>query len=94
MKIKSLKVTDYKPIKHLSIENLGNTVIIAGANGSGKTRFKEAIIQTLQGKALMDMTIEATRTEEEDEKYFVGQTLVISRKTGSHLCCLIFVLIV
>lgn len=78
MKITSLTITDYKPIKHLSIENLGDTVIIAGANGSGKTRLKEAIIQTLQGKALVDMTIEATRTEEEG-KYFAGKTLLIRK---------------
>lgn len=79
MKIKYLKITDYSPIINLSIDNLGNTVIIAGANGSGKTRLKDAIVKTLQGNALMDMTIEATRPEEEDEKYFSGRTLEVKK---------------
>lgn len=79
MKIKSLKITDYKPIKNLGIDNLGSTVIIAGANGSGKTRLKQAIVQTLQGQAVMDMTIEATRSQEKDNKYFSGKTIEIKK---------------
>lgn len=70
VRIKSIHIRDFKPIKNLSIQNLGNTVIIAGANGSGKTRLKQAIVTTLQGSPVMDMTIEATRSEEEDSKYF------------------------
>lgn len=65
MKIKSLKTTDYQPIKNLELDNLGNIVIIAGANGTGKTRLKQAIIQTL-GEAsspVMDLTLVATRPE-------------------------------
>ncbi len=38
MKIKSLKKIDYKPVKHLFIDDLGSTIIIADVNGSGKTR--------------------------------------------------------
>lgn len=36
MKIISIEITDFPPIKNLKLENLGNTVIIAGANGSEK----------------------------------------------------------
>ncbi|RYX99399.1 ATP-binding protein, partial [bacterium] len=79
MKIVSFEINDYNPIKHLHLENLGNTVIIAGANGSGKTRLKQSIVQTLQGQSLIDMTIGATRKEERDEKYFNGDTLQIKR---------------
>lgn len=79
MKIKAIGLKDYAPIKNLRIEKMGNTIVIAGANGSGKTRLKEAIVSTMQGKALMDMTIEATRPEEEDEKYFGGRTLEITK---------------
>jgi len=85
MKIKSLKITDYKPIKNLGIDNLGSTVIIAGANGSGKTRLKQAIVQTLQGQAVMDMTIEATRSQEEDNKYFSGKTIEIKRGVSNSI---------
>lgn len=70
MKIKSLKITDYKPIKNVEIKDLGEVVIIAGANGAGKTRLKQAIVQTIQGSPIMDLTIQASRKEEEDVKYF------------------------
>ncbi len=70
MKIKNLKLVNFKPIKNIELNDLGSTVIIAGANGAGKTRLKEAIVNTLQGNPLMDMTIEATRQEEVDVKYF------------------------
>lgn len=64
---------------------MGNTVIIAGANGSGKTRLKEAIVKTLQGKALMDMTIASTRKEEEDKKYFGGNKLEVKKGVDNPL---------
>lgn len=65
MKIQSLEIKDFSPIKNLKIDNLGGVVIIAGANGSGKTRLKSAITQTLQGGAQMSLVVGATRDEEE-----------------------------
>ena len=79
MKITALEIKDYPPIKNLKMENLGSIVIIAGANGSGKTRLKEAIIQTLQGNSVMDMTIGATRPEEQDAKYFGSKILEVKQ---------------
>lgn len=79
MKIESIDLVDYKPIKRLKISNLGSTIVIAGANGSGKTRLKEAIVQTIKGSPLMDMTIVATREEEKDEKYFNGNWIEIKK---------------
>ena len=70
---------DFMPIKNLSLSKLGSTVVIAGANGSGKTRLKLAIVQTLQGNPLMDMTIIATRDEEKEEKYFNGNKIEVKR---------------
>lgn len=46
MKIQALKISDYSPIKNFEIDNLGNIVIIAGTNGSGKSRLMQAIINT------------------------------------------------
>lgn len=77
MKIQSLEITNYSPIKSLKIENLGYIVIIAGANGSGKTRLKEAITQTLQGNPQMSLTIEATR---EEEKNAFGGDLITAQQ--------------
>ena len=64
MRIKSLWIKEYPPIKNLSMGELGDIVIIAGANGSGKTRLKEAIVQTLQGNPQLSLDIEATKKEE------------------------------
>lgn len=66
MKIKSLEIKDYPPIKNLSLKDLGDIVIIAGANGSGKTRLKDAIVQTLQNGSHMTLEIISTRKEEEE----------------------------
>lgn len=85
MKIKSLKIIDFKPIKNIELNNLGDTVIIAGANGSGKTRLKQAIVQSLQGSPVMDMTIEASRIEEEDPKYFGGLHLEVKKGQPNQL---------
>lgn len=79
MRIKSFKITDFKPIKNIEMGNLGDILIIAGANGAGKTRLKQAIVQTLQGSPIMDMTIEATRKEEEEPKYFNGSTIEVKK---------------
>ena len=85
MKIKTLELTNYPPIKKLRIENMGNVVVIAGANGSGKTRLKQAIMSTIIGNAIMDMTIEATRPEEEEERYFQGKTLEIVKGVNNNI---------
>jgi len=74
-----MELTDYNPIKYLQINDMGNTIVIAGANGSGKTRLKDAIVATLQGNVLMNMVIESTRPEEEVEKYFNGKTININK---------------
>jgi len=79
MKIKSFQVTEYKPIKNIKIENLGEVVIIAGANGAGKTRLKQAIVATFQNNPLMDLTIQATRKEESGPKYFNGHMLELKK---------------
>ncbi|MES9989632.1 MAG: AAA family ATPase [Candidatus Thiodiazotropha endolucinida] len=79
MRISSITLRNYKPIKLLSISNLGNTVVIAGANGSGKTRLKQAIVQTLQGSPQMDITIHATREEEKDARYFNGDSIAVTQ---------------
>ncbi|MFD1015017.1 AAA family ATPase [Winogradskyella rapida] len=79
MRIKSFKITDFKPIKNIEMDNLGDIIIIAGANGAGKTRLKQAIVQTLQGSPIMDMTIEATRKEEVEPKYFNGSIIEVKK---------------
>lgn len=67
MKIESISAIDLPPIKHLDVDNLGTMIIIAGANGSGKTRFKEAIITALrspQNPSPISFVLASTRPEE------------------------------
>lgn len=81
MRIKSIKLTDHKPIKNIEIDNLGDVVIIAGANGAGKTRLKHAIVASIQENPIMDLTIEATRKEEADPKYFNAESINLTKAT-------------
>ena len=68
MRIDRISLKDYPPIKVFEVETSSNVVIIAGANGSGKTRLKDALVQTFQSPAgpKASLTISATRDEEED----------------------------
>ncbi len=73
MKITSLEINNFPPIKNFKIEDFGDVTIIAGANGSGKTRLKDAIVQTFQGGLQIGLTIKATRKEE--TKAFGGDSI-------------------
>ena len=83
MKIASIHLTDFSPIKNFHIEGLGNTVIIAGANGSGKTRLKQAIVSSIQSTPVMNMVIQSTRPEEEVDRYFNGTEVLIKKGVPS-----------
>lgn len=77
MKLTSLEITDYPPIKNLKIEDMGDVVIIAGANGSGKTRLKTALLETLQGSPQMSLTIKSSRNDETEA--FGGEYIQIQK---------------
>lgn len=79
MKISSLEIKDFPPIKNLKMDNLGDIVIIAGANGSGKSRLKDAIVSTLQGGNQMSLSLIATRDKEVED--FGANTLAIIQGT-------------
>ncbi len=66
MKITQLKAQNIPPINHFEVSKLGNVVIVAGANGSGKTRLKGAISNTFRSpnSPQVDVHISATRPEE------------------------------
>jgi ABC-type dipeptide/oligopeptide/nickel transport system ATPase component len=79
MKIKSIHAQDIPPIKNLSIENLGSVVIVAGANGSGKSNLKQAIINTFQNPTSpqVDLVIESTRDREEKDRWGSEQLNIV-----------------
>ncbi len=66
MRLQSFGVQNFAPIRNFEIDNLDSVVVIAGANGSGKTRLKEALIQTFRNHnhPNVSMTLKATRDRE------------------------------
>ena len=67
MRIDRISLKDHPPIKMFDVETSSNVVIIAGANGSGKTRLKEALVSTFRSpnNPLASLSISATRDKEE-----------------------------
>lgn len=67
MKLKSISAKNYPPLRDFKTEELGEIVVIAGANGSGKTRLKDAIIQSFRKpkSPQIEITIQATRKDQE-----------------------------
>jgi len=66
MRLKSLSIHNYPPLRQIDLDDLGDIVVIAGANGSGKSRLKEAITQIFRepGGAIGGCVVEATRPRE------------------------------
>ena len=66
MRITSLQANNIPPIRSFSADNLGGAVIIAGANGSGKSRLKDHIVACFQNpqQPNISLTVSATRPRE------------------------------
>lgn len=68
MRIDRISLKDHPPIKVFEVDISSNVVIIAGANGSGKTRLKDALVNTFRSpnSPQASLTISATRDKEEE----------------------------
>ncbi len=68
MRIKELHLKNWKVIREASFVELGNFVVIAGPNGVGKTKVKEAIVHIFQNRGNppdgSSVVLEATNEEE------------------------------
>lgn len=66
MRIQQLAAANLVPLRQVEFVDLSSPVIIAGANGSGKTRLKEAISDTFRSPTSprVSITIQATRKQE------------------------------
>lgn len=71
MKIEAISARNIEPIRSLDIQGMGSVVIIAGANGSGKTRLKQAIVETFQNPSAprLTVTLRSTRPEEARDRW-------------------------
>ena len=77
MKIVAIASIDYVPIREFCVEDLGNPVIVAGANGSGKTRLKEALVGTFREPAKPQIEIHLQSTRDEEEKNWNSEMLIV-----------------
>lgn len=71
MRIKNIFAENIPPIKNFKIEDLGSVVIIAGANGAGKSNLKQAIINTISNpqSPLINIDLESTRMTGEADRW-------------------------
>ncbi len=67
MRLDGISLRDYPPIKAFDVQTASSIVIVAGANGSGKTRLKEAIVFSFRNpqRPQVSLVLSATRQEEE-----------------------------
>jgi recombinational DNA repair ATPase RecF len=68
MRIKELKLQDWRVVRQADFEELSDFVVIAGPNGVGKTKIKEAIVHIFQNGGNppegSKVILEATNNEE------------------------------
>ena len=96
MRIRSIDAKDIPPVHRFAVQNLSDTIVIAGPNGVGKTRLIQAFLQHFQNPRVagsMTTTLEATCKEESerwgkgildtsvpDDALLLRQTLMASRR--------------
>ena len=82
MRIRRISVVDWVPIRSFEMTNLSSLVVVAGANGCGKTRLKEAIASTCRSPSSpqLSLTLEATRDQE--SAAWNGSTLEVRQGTA------------
>ena len=66
MRLKRIEVNNFSPIQHFLADNLSDLVVIAGANGAGKTRLVSQVLQAFQNANQQNVkfTVEATNQGE------------------------------
>ncbi len=84
MRISSLKVEDFPPIRLLEISNLTSPVIIAGANGSGKTRLKDGISNTFRSPSSPQISVSVLSTRPEEAESFKTECLEVIQGQSSN----------
>ena len=82
MRIRRLATTRFPPIEKLEIADLSSPVIIAGANGSGKTRLKEAITSTFRSPSSPQVSLTLESTREQEAAAWGGDTLDVVQGTA------------
>lgn len=77
MRINRIHVVDAAPIKRFEVDGLSDLVVIAGANGAGKTRLVSHILQALQNNSSPHVQFSIQCTNDEERERF-GRTSIDS----------------
>lgn len=83
MKINSIKSGPVGPISEFQIDNLGDIVIIAGANGSGKTILKNSIKEAFQNNQSPHLEIEIEVKRKEEKKHFNNGAITLGNELNN-----------
>lgn len=81
MRIDRIEVRGTPPVRHFAIDTSSNIVIIAGANGSGKTRLKEAVINSFRNPGAPQASLILGATRPQEVSAWGGQTLEVKAGT-------------
>lgn len=78
MRIDGIALRNVPPIKILEVRTSSSVVIIAGANGSGKTRLKEAIVNSFRNPKRPQSSLSLTATREEEEAAWKSSSIQVT----------------
>jgi predicted ATPase len=78
MRIDRMSLRDYPPIKEFDVNTASSVLIVAGANGSGKTRLKEAIVNTFRNPQRPQASLVLSATREEEQTAWSAMTITVT----------------
>jgi ABC-type branched-subunit amino acid transport system ATPase component len=77
MRIDRIFLRDHPPIRLFEIETSSNVVIIAGPNGSGKTKLKNSIVQTFRAPRYPSASLKLSATREQEESAWNSHSIEV-----------------
>src|SRR5882672_7035022 len=78
MRIDRISLRDFPPIKAFDAQTSSSVVIIAGANGSGKTRLKEAIVNSFRNPRRPQASLSLTATRQDEEEAWKAKSIQVT----------------
>ena len=85
MRIHSIRLKNIPPVDNFEVENLSDLVVVAGANGVGKTRLIKALLQYLQNFNNPDISFIIEATDKLEESAWNKKLLNTSDATDVNL---------
>ena len=70
MRIDSISIRNFPPIKTFDVQGLGDFVVVAGRNGAGKTRLIQQIVQKFRNLRTPNVEIGVQLTSPDEFQHF------------------------